>query len=311
MAAAGEREVGRGAAIQRPEAQDVLRATAVAAPTPARAQQLVERAPVAFPFADETLYLHLVQYEDRITIPTPEGVSLELMLAGLGSRAVAGALDLVFKGLLVGLLLVVVAAAVGAGGVAVLLPAAVLTMLLYDVLFETLAAGRTIGKRMGGLRVVRASGRPVDLVASMIRNVLRLVDGMPLSYLPTIVSIVVTQRNQRPGDLAADTVVIRDRRAIDRVQPGFGAPAPLAAPLATPLPGAATAGASWDVSAVPAEDLATVRAFLERRDGLAGEARVRLAAQLDGALRPRVGGADVSDPERFLEILYDAKRARG
>jgi uncharacterized RDD family membrane protein YckC len=244
-----------------------------------------------------------VQYEDRITIPTPEGVSLELTLAGLGSRAVAGGLDLVFKGLLVGLLLVVVVAAVGAGGVAVLLPAAVLTMLLYDVLFETLGGGRTIGKRMGGLRVVRSSGRPVDLVASMIRNVLRLVDGMPFTYLPTIVSIVVTQRNQRPGDLAADTVVIRDRRAIDRVQPGFEAPVPLPAP--------ATAGASWDVSAVPAEDLATVRTFLERRDGLAGDARVRLAAQLDGALRPRVGGADESDPERFLEILYDAKRARG
>jgi uncharacterized RDD family membrane protein YckC len=247
-----------------------------------------------------------VQYEDRITIPTPEGVSLELTLAGLGSRAVAGGLDLVFKGLLVGLLLIVVVAAVGAGGVAVILPAAVLAMLLYDVLFETLGGGRTIGKRMGGLRVVRSSGRPVDLVASMTRNVLRLVDGMPLSYLPTIVSIVVTQRNQRPGDLAADTVVIRDRRAIDRVQPGFEAPA-----AAAPAPAPVTAGASWDVSAVPAEDLATVRAFLERRHGLAGEARVRLAAQLDGALRPRVGGADESDPERFLEILYDAKRARG
>jgi len=305
MAAAGEREIGRSAAIQRPEAQDAERAAAGAPPAPARAQQLVEVAPIAFPFADETLYLHIVQYEDRITIPTPEGVSLELTLAGLGSRAVAGGLDLVFKGLLVGLLLIVLVAAVGAGGVVVLVPAAALTILLYDVLFETLGGGRTIGKRLGGLRVVRSSGRPVDLVASMIRNVLRLVDGMTLSYLPTIVSIVVTRRNQRLGDLAADTVVIRDRRAVDRAQPGFGAVAAVAAPAH------AAAGASWDVSAVPAEDLATVRAFLERRHGLAGEARVRLAAQLDGALRPRVGGADESDPERFLEILYDAKRARG
>ncbi|HWI08424.1 MAG TPA: hypothetical protein VNT54_13025 [Solirubrobacteraceae bacterium] len=70
------------------------------------------------------------------------------------------------------------------------------------------------------------------------------------------------------------------------------------------------AGAAWDVSAVPADDLA-VRAFLERRDGLARDAPVRVAAQLDRALRPRVGGADERDPERFLEILYDAKRARG
>jgi len=250
-----------------------------------------------------------VQYEDRITIPTPEGVSLELTLAGLGSRAVAGGLDLVFKGLLVGLLLIVLIAAVGADGAIVLVPAAALTMLLYDVLFETLGGGRTIGKRMSGLRVVRSSGRPVDLVASMIRNVLRLVDGMPLSYLPTIVSIVVTRRNQRLGDLAADTVVIRDRRAIDGVQPGFGVVAAVVDPARAPAH--AMAGATWDVSAVPAEDLATVRAFLERRHGLAGDARVRLAAQLDGALRPRVGGADESDPERFLEILYDAKRARG
>ena len=90
---------------------------------------------------------------------------------------------------------------------------------------------------------------------------------------------------------------------VDVEQPRFAA-APAAAQHAA-------AGASWDVSAVPAEDLATVRAFLERRNSLASGARMRLAAQLDGALRPRVGGADVTDPERFLEILYDAKRARG
>jgi uncharacterized RDD family membrane protein YckC len=240
-------------------------------------------------------------YEDRITIPTPEGVSLELTLAGLGSRAVAGTLDLALKALVVVLLLVLVVALLGADGAIVIVPVAGIAMLLFDVGFETLGGGRTPGKRWSGLRVVRSSGRPVDLVASMIRNVLRLVDGLPLSYVPTIVSIVGTRRNQRPGDLAADTVVIRDRRAIDRV-----APAAAAAP-----PDRAAAGASWDVSAVPAEDLATVRAFLERRDGLSRDARARLAAQLDGALRPRVGGADEHDPERFLEILYDAKRARG
>jgi uncharacterized RDD family membrane protein YckC len=248
-----------------------------------------------------------VQYEDRIAIPTPEGVTLQLTLAGLGSRAVAGAVDLVFKGVLVLVLLIVLLAAVGDDGALVIVPAVGLTMLLYDVLFETLGGGRTPGKRMGGLRVVRAGGRPIDLMSSMIRNVLRLVDGMPLGYAPTIVSIAVTRHNQRPGDLAAGTIVIRDRREIDREQPRFAAPAPAMAVA----PAGARAGASWDVSAVPAEDLATVRAFLERRHGLSREPRARLAAQLEGALRPRVGGADEIDPERFLEILYDAKRARG
>ena len=240
-----------------------------------------------------------MQYEDHLTIPTPEGVSLDLTLAGLGSRAIAGGIDLVLKAVLVGLLLIVLLALLGAGGAIVILPASGMTMLVYDVLFETLAGGRTPGKRTSGLRVVRSSGRPVDLTASVVRNALRLLDGLPLSYLPTIVSILLTRRNQRPGDLAADTVVIRDRREID-----------LARPVAARPPGPGV-GATWDVSAVPAGDLATVRAFLERRDGLAPEARTRLAQQLDGALRPRVGGADEPDPERFLEILYDAKRARG
>jgi hypothetical protein len=214
-------------------------------------------------------------------------------------------------------LLIAFVAAVGASGLLVFVPLAGMTMLVYDVLFETLGAGRTPGKRLGGLRVVRTSGRPVDLTASVIRNALRLFDGLPLSYVPTIVSIIVTRRNQRPGDLAADTVVIRDRREIDRAWSDEATPYVPAAeqrwpsPSTAPAPTRAGHGAAWDVSAVPAADIATVRAFLERRAGLTDAARFRLAKQLDGALRPCVGGADEPDPERFLEILYDAKRARG
>jgi len=243
-----------------------------------------------------------MDYEDRITIPTPEGVSLEMTLAGLGSRAVAGGVDLVIKGLLVALVAVVLLALFGGLGAAVLLPLLGLLLIAYDVGFETLARGRTPGKRMTGLRVVRSSGRPVDLLASAIRNLLRLVDGLPLSFLPTLVSVLVTQRNQRPGDLAADTVVIRDRRAIDRRS---RKPARVGAPA---RPGA---GTLWDVSRVAPDELATVRAFLERREGLTPAARERLAARLAGALRPRVAGADEADAELFLETLYETKSTRG
>ena len=238
-----------------------------------------------------------MQYEDRITIPTPEGVSLELTLAGLGSRAISGLIDLFFKALLLGCLLVVLLAILGVSAAFVIVPAIVLGMLVYDVAFETLAGGRTPGKRMSGLRVVRSSGGPVDMTASVIRNAMRLVDGLVLWYVPTVVGILATKRNQRPGDLAADTVVIRDRREIDTLE---HRPAPAGDPFGT--------GARWDVSAVSAEDAATVRAFLERRSSLAAPARTRLATQLDAALRPLVGGVDERDPERFLEILYDAKR---
>jgi uncharacterized RDD family membrane protein YckC len=241
-----------------------------------------------------------MEYEDRITIPTPEGVSLEMTLAGLGSRIVAGGVDLVLKAILVVPVLIVLVALFNDLAYAVAIPLTGLLMIGYDVAFETLAGGRTPGKRWSGLRVVRSSGRPVDLLASAIRNVLRLVDGLPLSYVPTFISILVTKRNQRPGDLAADTVVIRDRRGVDRVKP-TQAPSALVA----------GAGATWDVSAIPADEVATVRAFLERREGLTKDARVRVAKRLDGALRPRVAGADEWAPERVLEILYEVKQARG
>ena len=244
-----------------------------------------------------------MQYEDRITIPTPEGVELELTLAGLGSRAVAGAVDLILKLLLVGMLLTLLLGALGSAGVILILPAIGLSMLAYDVAFEVLADGRTPGKRGSGLRVVRSSGRRVDFMASMIRNLVRLVDGYPLGFMPTVVSILVTRRNQRPGDLAADTVVVRDRRAIDLQVPGQARPEPVGDPFGV--------GPRWDVSAIGPDDVATIRAFLERRSQLGPEARTRLARQLDGALRPLVGGADERDPERFLEILYDAKRTSG
>lgn len=242
-----------------------------------------------------------MEYEDRITIPTPEGVELELTLAGLGSRALAGLADLVLKGVVVAALLVVLVLTLdGDLAFAVLAPAAALVLIGYDIAFETRAGGRTPGKRAAGLRVVRTSGRPVDLPASSVRNLLRLVDGPALAFAPTVISVLATARNQRPGDLAADTVVVRERRAAGREPP---AEALDRAPAGRP--------ALWDVSAVGAEDIATVRSFLERRGDLAPDAREGLANRLDAALRPRVGGADEPDPERFLETLYAVKRDRG
>lgn len=223
-----------------------------------------------------------------------------MTLAGLGSRVIAGGVDLVLKLLLVVPVLIVLVALLDDLAFAVAASFTGLLMIGYDVAFETLASGRTPGKRWNGLRVVRSSGRPVDLLASSIRNVMRLIDGLLLSYVPTFISILVTKRNQRPGDLAADTVVIRDRRGVDKVKP-TEAPSAFA-------PGA---GATWDVSGIPADEVATVRAFLERREGLTKDARIRVATRLASALRPRVAGADEWDPERFLEILYEAKQARG
>ena len=244
-------------------------------------------------------------YEDRISIPTPEGVELQLVLAGLGSRLVATIVDVLIKGAVLLALWLIGDAAGGseAGGFlfAALVVASFLVWFGYDVAFETLASGRTPGKRAAGLRVVRLGGEPVGFLASAVRNLLRLVDGLPGIYAVGAASVLFSRRNQRLGDLAAGTLVVRERRA----------PPPLARPAAPDF-AVADRYAAWDVSGVTSFELVTVRRFLERRWQLDPTARGRLGWELAERLRPKVAGAPPDlHPEQFLEALAEAKAARG
>jgi len=78
----------------------------------------------------------------------------------------------------------------------------------YFVVFEGLTA-RTPGKLLMGLKVVKLDGGRYDWKAVLLRNVLRIVDGLPVLYIVGLVTVAVTQRNQRLGDLAAGTLVMR------------------------------------------------------------------------------------------------------
>lgn len=249
-------------------------------------------------------------YEDRISVATPEGVTLEATLAGAGSRLAAGIIDQLLRWALLLALIVLLALldgrlggdALSGVGVALVVVGVFVVQFGYDVLFETLAGGQTPGKRWTGLRVVKLGGTPVGFVASALRNVLRLVDALPGFYLVGMLFVLFTARNQRLGDLAAGTIVVRVRTQ------------------ATPLPPAAVSPAGpggpdarlYDVSAVSAEELATVRRFLDRRSTLAPAARTRLAEEMAARLGPKVVGPPRQwDPEEFLEYLVAAKAARG
>jgi uncharacterized RDD family membrane protein YckC len=241
-----------------------------------------------------------VGFEDRLAIATPEGVEIELTLAGLGSRFIAGLIDFAIRLLPLIALLVLVDPRTGAIGAAIFAIADFGLQFFYYVLFETLGGGRTPGKRAVGLRVVRSGGRPVTFVRSMLRNIMRVIDAIGF-YFVGMVTIFITNNNQRLGDLAADTLVVRDRHG-DRRR----GDAPVTVGT-TYDPGAAL---SWDISAVSAADVATVRAFLERRSSIDSRARIDLARQLAERLRPLVGGAHEPGDERFLEMLVAAKTRR-
>src|SRR2546423_1521016 len=159
--------------------------------------------------------------DDELVIETPERVELHYVLASVGNRFLAAAIDHLIQ---VGLILVVF---VFAGAftdwklfASINVWAAALTVLAvfaiywgYFVVFETLWSGQTPGKRMMRLRVVREDGRPVRFFEVFVRNLLRLaLDFQPIpSYAIGVVSIIFSARSKRVGDFVAGTVVVKER----------------------------------------------------------------------------------------------------
>src|SRR6478672_7221038 len=100
-----------------------------------------------------------MEYEDTRTISTPEGLELALPLAGLGSRFIALLLDTLLEAALIAAIAVLAEATLGDPAAGITATAAALAILVgYNVLFEVLGGGRTLGKRAASLRVVRDSG---------------------------------------------------------------------------------------------------------------------------------------------------------
>ena len=82
-----------------------------------------------------------------------------------------------------------------------------LAIFAYYVLLEWKLGG-TLGKLTVGMRVVKSTGEPLDLKASLIRNIMRIVDFLPLFYLVGAISVWNSKTKQRVGDRLAKTVVV-------------------------------------------------------------------------------------------------------
>ena len=221
---------------------------------------------------------------DRSGIVTPEAVVLEFETAGLASRMLAALVDsLIQAALLVAILLASFAATelgadVGGFGSAFLYFTVFLLLFGYPAGFETLWRGRTPGKAALGLRVVTVEGGPIRFRHAAIRAILGPIDKYLLSAVPGTLSVLLSSRNQRLGDLVAGTLVLRERS---------GARAPQAVSFSAPR-GLESYVASLDVSAVDRADYVTIRSFLLRASSLAPDVREPLARQLAGPLVERL-----------------------
>ena len=152
----------------------------------------------------------------RTFIETPENVRLGFRLAGPGARVGAYALDLIARLMLfvgASMLLGLTTPAFGSGvSTGVMLVVAFLLEWGYGAFFETWWSGQTPGKRAFGLRVVKVEGYAIGFQDAMLRNILRAADFAPFFYAAGFISMSLTSRMQRIGDIAAGTMVIRERR---------------------------------------------------------------------------------------------------
>lgn len=162
---------------------------------------------------------------------TPEYVEFNFVLAGLMSRFLALLIDTVLSILITSVVMiavVLISSLLAVGGSAlggseigqqlfgVGISAQFVVWFLVDwgymVLLETLWSGQTVGKRVMGLRVIQDSGVRVGVYQSLLRNLVRPLDKLPLFYLVGGVSALLSGSQQRVGDMLAGTIVVRDRR---------------------------------------------------------------------------------------------------
>ena len=142
-------------------------------------------------------------------VEIPGGINLEAQVVGPIPRFFAFAIDLGIRGIIIFImsLLSIPFGSFGMGGGFFLIFLFVIEW-LYPVLFEVLARGQTPGKKLLKISVINDDLSPVTLGTSMVRNLLRTVDFLPLFYLAGLVTMLSNQRFQRLGDLAAGTLVI-------------------------------------------------------------------------------------------------------
>lgn len=212
---------------------------------------------------------------------TPEGIQLQLKLAGPVARACAWAIDMVIKGVIY-VLVAWFAAFLGGVGMAFMLIGFFFLEWFYPVVFEV-NTGATPGKKAMGLVVIHDNGTPVSFSASLIRNLLRVADFLPLLYGVGLVSMLASRDFQRLGDMVAGTLVVYRQQQAETVS----------IPEVTPVP---------PPPHLSVDELRTLIAFAERSRELSEERRIELAEQFT-ALTGLHGEAAVNELYAYANWL--------
>jgi uncharacterized RDD family membrane protein YckC len=260
-----------------------------------------------------------MDWGDSKTIRTPEQVAVTYSLAGLGTRFAAVLLDTFVQG--IGLAVIVIAFALLSGtalfvisdwatrladSLAPWLIAVIVVLLFgllwgYFVFFETVWSGQTPGKRLCGIRVLRDGGFPVDFRAALVRNVMRYVDFLPLSYGLGAVTMFASKESKRLGDYAAGTIVVASPKRAPRPRPAARGPEPQYRLLGDP--------SLLNLRAISREQFQVIDRFLARREELPTKVRLDLARQIATPFFALIGLEPRPDPYPFEAFLIELAAA--
>ncbi len=227
---------------------------------------------------------------DRLDIDTPEQISLELPLAGIGSRFLALTLDsLIQFGILIVLIIfgwfVSMSYAQFSGAADKFFSETIGTIVLilvpfclywgYFAFFEILWQGRTPGKRIAGIRVIHQSGRPMTAIECIGRNLLRAIDIQPGIYAVGLICMMCNKQNRRIGDFIAGTIVVHDK-ALDSVSPSWGE-SKTGAPVQP------------EVRKLSSDELVLIETYLNRRYDLEPTVRLMTAQRIVAMISEKLG----------------------
>jgi uncharacterized RDD family membrane protein YckC len=230
-----------------------------------------------------------------MTMVSGEAVHLDIRVARVGSRALALLIDIlcqiaVFVFLLFALSLFAAALSIfsvvdSALGQALMVVLLVTTFVGHQAVWETLTAGRTPGKFVMGLRVVRDDGGPIRFRHAIVRALVGAAVEWPgllmplITWAASLVTMISNPQSKRLGDLAAGTVVIHER-----------SPATWGWVPATPAPLQAWAS-TLDITGLDDELALAVRHFLARSRQLKEPFRTQLGMKLAAEVMQRTNPA--------------------
>ena len=253
--------------------------------------------------------------KEIVEVHTPDGVELHMPLAGVGSRIMAGLVDVLLLGLLWGVVGLVMFAsmsswdAAGAFGMAIFVLFIFASFWGYGIVCELLMEGRTPGKRAMGLRVLREDGLPVGMREIWLRNLLRMADLQPgLSYGVGICWMMFDKKDRRLGDLVAGTIVVRESLVTASTTRAGAAWA------ARAEQGRAHQGVKLPGGMMQAKQLDLIEQFLTRLPELPEERRAELASRVVHPVLELLGEERrrqaESDPISVLRELQNLSRTQ-